>query len=132
VKLERLTSEGVTLLERCNCMELFRDLVIEQFEIHPGSLWHSAPCLGAAFCTDPDRGRLQARLNQARQGSILQAQQCDVGAGTDCEGLSRIFLRFRLYPSIAQRWWWNATRHTFDCLLSDSFSIRPASASSAG
>jgi hypothetical protein len=39
VELERLTAEGVTLIERRNAMELFRDLATEQFEVHTGSPW---------------------------------------------------------------------------------------------
>lgn len=39
VELERLTAEGVTLIERRNAMELFRDLATEQFELHTGSAW---------------------------------------------------------------------------------------------
>jgi len=39
VELERLTAEGVTLIERRNAMELFRDLATEQFEGHTGSPW---------------------------------------------------------------------------------------------
>ncbi|WOH63649.1 DUF2493 domain-containing protein [Bradyrhizobium sp. BWA-3-5] len=39
VELERLTAEGISLIERRNCIELFRDLAIEQFEIHTRSPW---------------------------------------------------------------------------------------------
>jgi hypothetical protein len=39
VELERLTAEGITLIERRNCLELFRDLAIERFEVHTGSCW---------------------------------------------------------------------------------------------
>ena len=39
VELERLTAEGMTLIERRNCMELFRDQATELFEVHTGSLW---------------------------------------------------------------------------------------------
>ena len=39
VELERLTSQGLTLIERRNSMELFRDLAAEAFERHTGSLW---------------------------------------------------------------------------------------------
>jgi hypothetical protein len=39
VELERLTAEGITLIERRNCLELFRDLAIERFEMHTGSSW---------------------------------------------------------------------------------------------
>jgi hypothetical protein len=39
VELERLTAEGITLIERRNTMELFRDLATEQFELHTGSPW---------------------------------------------------------------------------------------------
>ena len=37
VELERLTAEGITLIERRNTMELFRDLATEHFEMHTGS-----------------------------------------------------------------------------------------------
>jgi hypothetical protein len=39
VELERLTSEGLTLIERRNCMEFFRDQAAEQFERHTHSTW---------------------------------------------------------------------------------------------
>jgi hypothetical protein len=39
VELERLTAEGVTLIERRNSMELFRDQAADRFEIHAGSVW---------------------------------------------------------------------------------------------
>jgi hypothetical protein len=37
--LERLVAEGLTLIERRNSMELFRDLAADQFERHTGSSW---------------------------------------------------------------------------------------------
>src|ERR1700756_1901379 len=39
VELERLTAEGITLVERRNCLELFRDQAVERFEMHTGSSW---------------------------------------------------------------------------------------------
>ncbi|WFU20595.1 DUF2493 domain-containing protein [Bradyrhizobium sp. CB3481] len=39
VELERLTAEGISLIERRNCIERFRDLAIEQFEVHTRSPW---------------------------------------------------------------------------------------------
>ena len=39
VELERLTAEGMTLIERRNSMEFFRDQAAEQFERHTGSTW---------------------------------------------------------------------------------------------
>ena len=39
VELEKLTAEGITLVERRNSMELFRELATEQFELHTGSPW---------------------------------------------------------------------------------------------
>jgi hypothetical protein len=39
VELERLTAEGITMIERRDAMELFRDLAAEQFEQHTGSVW---------------------------------------------------------------------------------------------
>jgi len=39
VHLERLTAEGVTLIERRNSMEVFRDQAADQFERHTGSAW---------------------------------------------------------------------------------------------
>src|SRR5919201_1624223 len=39
VELERLVAEGVTLIERRNSMELFRDVAADQFERHTGSAW---------------------------------------------------------------------------------------------
>ena len=39
VELERRTAEGMTLIERRNCMEFFRDQAAEQFDRHTGSTW---------------------------------------------------------------------------------------------
>ena len=39
VELERLVAEGLTLIERRNSMELFRDVAADQFERHTGSPW---------------------------------------------------------------------------------------------
>jgi hypothetical protein len=39
VELERLVAEGITLFERRNSMEFFRDQAAEQFERHAGSAW---------------------------------------------------------------------------------------------
>ena len=39
VELERLVAEGLTLIERRNCIEFFRDQAAEQFEHHTGSAW---------------------------------------------------------------------------------------------
>ena len=39
VELERLTAEGMTLIERRNTMEFFRDQAAEHFERHTGSHW---------------------------------------------------------------------------------------------
>ncbi len=39
VELERLTAEGMTLIERRDTMEFFRDQAAEHFEHHTGSSW---------------------------------------------------------------------------------------------
>jgi predicted RNA methylase len=39
VELEGLTAEGISLIERRNCMELFRDQAAERFEVQTGSPW---------------------------------------------------------------------------------------------
>ncbi|MGY8683111.1 DUF2493 domain-containing protein [Bradyrhizobium sp. UFLA05-153] len=39
VELERLTAQGITLIERRNTMELLRDQAAECFEVHTGSPW---------------------------------------------------------------------------------------------
>src|SRR6476660_1043009 len=39
VERERLTAEGITLIERRNCLVLFRDQATERFEVHTGSSW---------------------------------------------------------------------------------------------
>ncbi len=39
VELERLLAQGLTLIERRDAMELFRDQAAEQFEHHTGSSW---------------------------------------------------------------------------------------------
>jgi len=40
VELERLTAEGMSLIERRNSMEYFRDLAAEHFARNTGSHWH--------------------------------------------------------------------------------------------
>ncbi|HWV51717.1 MAG TPA: DUF2493 domain-containing protein [Pseudorhodoplanes sp.] len=40
VELERLTAQGLTLVERRNVMEFFRDQAAEHFARHTGSHWH--------------------------------------------------------------------------------------------
>jgi hypothetical protein len=40
VELERLTAEGMSLIERRDVMELFRDQAAEHFARHTGSHWH--------------------------------------------------------------------------------------------
>ena len=39
VDLERLVAEGLTLIERRNALELFRDQAADRFEVHTGSAW---------------------------------------------------------------------------------------------
>jgi hypothetical protein len=39
VELERLTAEGLTMIERRNAMEMFRDQAADQFERRTGSSW---------------------------------------------------------------------------------------------
>jgi hypothetical protein len=39
VELERLTAQGLTLIERRNAMEFFRDQAADRFEAHTGSAW---------------------------------------------------------------------------------------------
>jgi hypothetical protein len=39
VELERLVAEGLTLIERRNALELFRDQAADRFEVHTGSSW---------------------------------------------------------------------------------------------
>src|ERR1700745_1754161 len=39
VELERLTAEGITLIERRNCLQLLRHKALERFEVHTGSAW---------------------------------------------------------------------------------------------
>src|ERR1700675_81550 len=40
VELERLTAEGMTLIERRNSLEYFRDQAADHFARHTGSYWH--------------------------------------------------------------------------------------------
>jgi hypothetical protein len=39
VELERLTAEGLSMIERRNAMEIFRDIAAEAFALHTGSVW---------------------------------------------------------------------------------------------
>jgi len=56
VELERLIAEGLTLIERRNSMELFRDQAAEQFERQTGSSWR-APVPGRWSTIVPSRPR---------------------------------------------------------------------------
>jgi hypothetical protein len=50
VELERLTAEGVSLIERRNAFEAFRDLAAAEYEAITGSAWrpHSGSMSGIA------------------------------------------------------------------------------------
>jgi hypothetical protein len=39
VELERLTAEGIALIERRDCLELFRDQAADRYEVQTGSPW---------------------------------------------------------------------------------------------
>jgi hypothetical protein len=51
VELERLTAEGMTLIERRNSMEFFRDRAAERFEVHTGSAWRPRSGSMVNHCT---------------------------------------------------------------------------------
>ena len=56
VELERLIAEGMTLIERRNSMEFFRDQAAEQFERHTGSSWRpraGSKCIGPSANPTP-------------------------------------------------------------------------------
>ena len=53
VELERLTSEGMTLIERRNGMELFRDQAAERFEVQTGSPGVRTPDRWSAIARSP-------------------------------------------------------------------------------
>ena len=75
VELERLTAEGITLIERRNCLELFRDQAIERFEVHTGSIL--APPIGItgepshAYRSDDQLPRLLAAKRRAETEVML-------------------------------------------------------------
>src|SRR6202166_5404374 len=61
VELERLTAEGMTLIERRNSMEFFRDQATDHFARQTGSHWHprsgskvNHPALPSAVIDRPD------------------------------------------------------------------------------
>ena len=89
VELERLTAEGVTLTERRNCMELFRDQAAERFEVQTG-IALASPLWIAGEPSHAHRGHdRQPRLSR-RQAS--RRNRGDVAARSE----DRPHRRFRL------------------------------------
>ena len=86
VELERLTAEGITLIERRNCLELFRDQAIERFELHTGSSWRprsgsvvnhrtlTAAMIDSGTSSQPSAApRLRSCCHQAQKSHSLAA-----------------------------------------------------------
>ena len=80
VELERLTAEGITLIERRNCLELFRDQAIERFEISHRLVL--APPIGITG-EPPHANRSDDRLPRLHRGQASRRDRGHVAAGTE-------------------------------------------------
>ena len=74
VELERLVAEGLTLIERRNAKELFRDQAADQFEHHTGSAWRPRRLyrFGAMAATRARAGHRQ-RLQSPEHSGVSEA-----------------------------------------------------------
>lgn len=96
VELERLTSEGVSLIERRNAFEAFRDLAAEHFEAITGSVWRprsgskvNRKALTAAMIDSRDF--LAARHRADTEVMLPPGPKIAFTGGVDCNDHARIW-----------------------------------------
>ena len=96
VELERLTAQGITLLERRNAMEFFRDEAADLFEAHTGSSWRprsgskvSHRALTSALVDSRDF--LAARRRAENEVLMPAGAKIAFAGGADCNDHARIW-----------------------------------------
>jgi len=96
VELERLMLQGVSLIERRNAFEAFRDLAAEQFEAITGSAWRprtgsmvNRKALTAAMIDSRDF--IAARRHADRQVMLPPGPRITFTGGIDCNDHARIW-----------------------------------------
>jgi len=96
VELERLVAEGVSLIERRNVFEAFRDLAAQHFEATTGAAWrpHSGSMVNRRALTAAmidSRDYLAARRNADAQVMLPPGPKIAITGGTDCNDHRRIW-----------------------------------------
>ena len=96
VELERLIAEGMTLLERRNAMEFFRDHAADLFEVHTGSTWRPRSgskvnhrALTAAMIDSRDF--LAARRRAENEVLLPAGPKIAFAGGAECNDHARIW-----------------------------------------
>lgn len=96
VELERLTSEGIGLIERRNAFEAFRDIAAEHFEASTGSVWRprsgskvNRKALTAAMIDSRDF--LAARHRADTEVMLPPGPKIAFAGGVDCNDHARIW-----------------------------------------
>jgi hypothetical protein len=96
VELERLTAQGLTLLERRNAQEFFRDAAADLFETHTGSSWRprSGSKVNHRALTSAlidSRDFLAARRRAENEVLMPAGARIAFAGGPDCNDHSRIW-----------------------------------------
>ena len=96
VELERLLAEGLSLIERRNCFEGFRDLASDMFERHIGQPWHPRSgsrvnhvTMTAAMIDSRDF--LSAKRRSETEVMLPSGPRIAFTGGTDCNDHHRIW-----------------------------------------
>lgn len=96
VELERLTAQGITLLERRDSMEFFRDAAADLFEAHTGSSWRprSGSKVNHRALTSAlidSRDFLAARRRAENEVLMPAGVRIAFAGGADCNDHARIW-----------------------------------------
>jgi hypothetical protein len=96
VELERLTAQGLTLLERRNAMEFFRDEAADLFEAHTGSSWRPRSGSKVSYraltsAVIDSRDFLAARRRADNQLLMPAGTKIAFAGGADCNDHARIW-----------------------------------------
>jgi hypothetical protein len=96
VELERLIAEGMTLLERRNAMEFFRDHAADLFETHTGSCWRprsgsKANHRALTSAMIDSRDFLAARRRAENEVLLPTGPKIAFAGGAECNDHSRIW-----------------------------------------
>ena len=96
VELERLIVQGMTMIERRNCMEFFRDQAADLFEAHTGSTWRPRAgsrvnhrALTAAMIDSRDF--LAAKRRVENEPLMPAGTKVAFAGGIDCNDYGRIW-----------------------------------------